>query len=98
MVNQAAWNQRSSGWLKSDQVSVPSGAGRMSASQIIERLEAALAALDPTAAVAWTKAYLDSGADRSHLAQRLALMSARFPNDPHNQQTPPSLLDDYGTN
>src|SRR5260370_511143 len=98
MVNQAAWNQRSSGWLKSDQVSVPSGAGRMSASQIIERLEAALASLDPTAAVPWTKAYLDSGADRSHLVQRLALMAARFGNDPHNQEIPQCLLEDYGKN
>ena len=35
MVNQAAWNQRSSGWLKSDPIKAPSGADRMSGSQII---------------------------------------------------------------
>ena len=35
MVNQAAWNQRSSGWLKSDPIKAPSGAGRMNGSQII---------------------------------------------------------------
>jgi hypothetical protein len=45
----------------------------MSGSQIIDRLEAALAALDAPASVAWTKAYIDSGEDRSLLAQRLAL-------------------------
>src|SRR6266481_1698512 len=59
MVNQAAWNQRSSGWLKSDPISAPSGADRMTGSQIIEQLEAALGALDPPEAVAWTRAYLD---------------------------------------
>jgi hypothetical protein len=98
MVNQAAWNQRNSGWLKSDLISAPGGADRMSGSQIIERLEAALGALDPVAAVAWTKAYLDSGEDRSLLVQRLALMAARFGNDPHNQEIPQCLLEDYAKN
>jgi hypothetical protein len=98
MVNQAAWNQRSSGWLKSDPISAPSGAERMTASQIIERLEEALAALDPPQAVAWTKAYLDSGADRALLVQRLALMASRVGNDPHNQEIPQCLLEDYAKN
>jgi len=98
MVNQAAWNQRNSGWLNSYPTSAPSGASRMSGSQIIERLEATLAALDPPASVAWTKAYLDSGEDRSILVQRLALMAARFGNDPHNQEIPQCLLEDYAKN
>jgi hypothetical protein len=98
MVNQAAWNQRSSGWLKSDPIGTPRGADRLTGGQIIERLEAALAALDAAGSVAWTKAYLDSGADRSLLVQRLALMAARFGNDPHNQEIPQCLLEDYGKN
>jgi hypothetical protein len=98
MVNQAAWNQKHSGWSKSNAISLPSGASRMNGSQIIERLEAALAALDPPASVAWTKAYLDSGEDRSLLVQRLALMATRFGNDPHNQEIPQCLLEDYGKN
>src|SRR5712691_442111 len=95
MVNQAAWNQRSSGWLKSDPITAPSSAARMTGNQIIERLEAAL---DAAQSVAWTKAYLDSGADRSLLVQRLALMAARFGNDPHNQEIPQCMLEDYGKN
>ncbi len=98
MVNQAAWNQRSSGWLKSDPIKAPSGAGRMTGNQIIGNLEAAIAALDPPQAVAWTKAYLDSGEDRSPLFQRLALMAARIGNDPHNQEIPQCMLEDYGKN
>jgi hypothetical protein len=98
MVNQAAWNQRSSGWLKPSRPAVPATAARLSGSQIIERLEAALAALDAAQSVAWTKAYLDSGADRWQLVQRLALMAARFGNDPHNQEIPQCLLEDYAKN
>jgi len=96
MVNQAAWNQRSSGWLKSDPIKAPSGGDRMNGNQIIEHLEAAIAALDPPQAVAWTKAYLDSGEDRSLLVQRLALLAARIGNDPHNQEIPQCMLEDYG--
>ena len=98
MVNQAAWNQRHSGWSKSNPINPPSGAGRMHGSQIIERLEAALTALDSPASVAWTKAYLDSGEDRAVLVQRLALMATRFGNDPHNQEIPQCLLEDYVKN
>jgi hypothetical protein len=98
MVNQAAWNQRSSGWLKSDPAKTPSGNDRMTGSQIIGRLEAAITALDPPEAVAWTKAYLDSGEDRSRLIGCLALMAARIGNDPHNQEIPQCLLEDYGKN
>ena len=98
MVNQAAWNQRSSGWLKSDPIEAPSSAARMTGNQIIEHLEAALAALNPPEAVAWTKAYLDTGEDRSRLVQRLALMASRLGNDPHNQEIPQCLLEDYRKN
>jgi hypothetical protein len=98
MVNQAAWNQRNSGWFKSAAIGAPGGADRLTGGQIIERLEAALTALDPAAAVAWTKAYLDSGQDRALLVQRLALMAARFGNDPHNQEIPQCMLEDYGKN
>jgi hypothetical protein len=98
MVNQAAWNQRSSGWLKSVPISPPSGAARMSGSQVIDRLEGAILALDPPEAVAWTRAYLDGGEDRSPLIQRLALIAARIGNDPHNQEIPQCMLEDYGKN
>jgi hypothetical protein len=98
MVNQAAWNQRCSGWLKPNPIATPTATGRLTGSQIIGRVEEALAALDPAQSVAWTRAFLDSGADRSLLVQRLALMASRFGNDPHNQEIPQCLLEDYGKN
>ncbi len=98
MVNQAAWHQKIQGWTKSEPISAPAGATRLTGDQIAGRLEAAMTALDTAAAEAWTQAYLDSGADRSLLVQRLALMAARFGNDPHNQEIPQCLLQDYGRN
>jgi hypothetical protein len=98
MVNQAAWNQRSSGWLKSEPMKAPGGADRLNGGQIIGNVEEAIAGLDPPQAVAWTKAYLDSGEDRSPLVQCLALMATRIGNDPHNQEIPQCMLEDYGKN
>ena len=98
MVNQAAWNQRGSGWLKPNRATAPGAAERLSGGQIIEHLGASLAALDPPEAVAWTQAYLDTGEDRSRLVERLALMAARIGNDPHNQEIPQCMLEDYGKN
>jgi len=48
--------------------------------------------------VAWTKAYLDSGADRGALVQRLALLACRMGNDPHNQEIAQNLLEDSRRN
>ena len=98
MVNQAAWNQKHMGWTKSETIAAPGSAERMTGAQIIGRLEEAMAAFDPAQSVAWTKAYLATGADRSPLVQQLALMASRFGNDPHNQEIPQCLLQDYGKN
>jgi hypothetical protein len=98
MVNQAAWNQKHMGWTKTAAVAAPGAAERMTGAQIVDRLEEAMAAFDPAQSVAWTKAYLASGADRAVLVERLALMASRFGNDPHNQEIPQCLLQDYATN
>ncbi len=98
MVNQAAWNQKHMGWTKTESAAAPGNAERMTGAQIIGRLAEAMAAFDPAQSVAWTKAYLASNADRMPLVQRLALMASRFGNDPHNQEIPQCLLQDYGKN
>jgi hypothetical protein len=98
MVNQAAWNQKHMGWTRIEPVDAPGNAERLTGAAIIERIEVALAACDPAQSVAWTKAYLESGADRSVLVRRLALMASRFGNDPHNQEIPQCLLQDWAKN
>jgi hypothetical protein len=98
MVNQAAWNQKHMGWTRTEPVRAPSNAERITGPQIIDRIADALASQDPVQAVAWTRAYLASGADRAPLVQQLAVMASRFGNDPHNQEIPQCLLQDYGKN
>jgi hypothetical protein len=76
----------------------PAGAAKMTAAQVLDRLEAALLALDGPQSVAWTKAFLDSGADRAPLIERLALVATRIGNDPHNQEIAQCLIDDHSRN
>jgi len=68
----------------------------MTAEQILDRMEAAIVSLDGPQSVAWTQAYLDSGADRPRLIHRLALVAASIGNDPHNQEIAQCLLSDHG--
>ena len=94
-VNQNAWHQARTGDLRPVAIKPPAGADRMSGEQILERMEAAIVSLDGPQSVAWTQAYLDGGADRSHLVRRLALVATSIGNDPHNQEIAQCLLHDY---
>lgn len=96
-VNQAAWHQARTGDLRAVAIKPPAGADRMTGEQILDRLEAAIIALDGPQSVAWTQAYLDSSANRAPLVRRLALVAASIGNDPHNQEIAQTLLHDYGT-
>ncbi|MGH7039740.1 MAG: hypothetical protein ACREE1_16565, partial [Stellaceae bacterium] len=60
--------------------------------------DAAVLDLNGPDSVAWTRAYLLSGADRKPLTERLALLASRMGNDPHNQEIGQILLEDYGKN
>ena len=67
----------------------------MSEVAILERIEEVVLALDPEESRNWTQAYLDSGADRGPLVQRLALIGCKIGNDPHNQEFAQITLEDY---
>jgi hypothetical protein len=95
-VNQAAWHQARTGDLRPAPIKPRAGADRMTAEHILDRMEAAIVSLDGPQSVAWTQAYLDSGADRPRLIHRLALVAASIGNDPHNQEIAQCLLSDYG--
>jgi hypothetical protein len=97
-LNQNAWHQARTGDLQLVERRPPSGAERMSGAQILERAEAAITALDGRQGVAWTEAYLASGADPASLVRRLALVASRIGNDPHNQEIALCFLEDYGKN
>jgi hypothetical protein len=97
-LNQAAYHQRHMGDLKPPPVATPAGADKLSAAQLLDRIEAAVLALDGPQGLGLTQAYLASGADRAPLVKRLALAATRLGNDPHNQEIAQCLLEDYAKN
>ncbi len=97
-VNRTAWSQNGIGECQPHEVVAASGASGLGANQTLERMEAAVLACDTDASASLAKSYLDSGADRGPLVQRLALLSSRLGNDPHNQEIPGGLLQDYAVN
>ena len=68
----------------------------MTGEQILDRMKAAIVSLDGPQSLAWTQAYLDSGADRACLVRRLALVATSVGNDPHNQEIAQCLLHAHG--
>ena len=97
-LNRAAWHQKLTGDLEPVTIKAPSAAASLGADAILERVEAAVTTLDGPGSVAWTQAYLDTGADAGLLAYRIALSATRLGNDPHNQEIAQCLLEDYPKN
>src|SRR4029077_21231847 len=70
-VNRAAWHQKGIGDAEPVKVRAAIAANKLSPEQILDRIDAAIVALNGPDSTAWTKAYLDTGADRKPLVQRL---------------------------
>jgi hypothetical protein len=94
-LNRAAWHQTLTGDLQGAAIRAPAAAERMSAGQILDRVESAVTSLNGPDSLAWTRAYLDNVADRAPLIRRLAIAATRLGNDPHNQEIAQCLLDDW---
>jgi hypothetical protein len=97
-LNRAAWHQKHTGDLDPVAIRAPAAAASLGAGAILDRVEAAITMLDGPSSVAWTQAYLDTGADTAALSYRLALAATRLGNDPHNQEIAQCLLEDYAKN
>ncbi len=95
-LNRNAAHQRHSGDLNPVAIRAPGSASKMSSAQLLDRVETAVGELNGPEGLAWTQAYLDSGADRAPLVQSLALIATRIGNDPHNQEIAQCMLEDYG--
>ena len=93
---------QSSGWVRDtpgngrNDAKAPAGASALTAAQILARLDEAQMALKTEDSVAWTRAYLEGGHDRTPLVRTLALAAVKEGNDPHNQEIGLCLLEDYG--
>jgi len=97
-LNRAAWHQKGIGDAEPITVRAPAGADKMTPQQVLDRMDAAVLALNGEDSRNWTQAYLDSGADKKPLVQRLALLACRMGNDPHNQEIGQVLLEDWPKN
>ena len=97
-ANRVAYNQQGLGEVHPVSPQVPSGAGSLSAEQILDRVDHAIVALHGDEAIGWAQAYCDSGADRDRLVQRIALAACKMGNDPHNQEIAQCMLMDFDTN
>ena len=97
-LNRAAWHQKGIGDAEPVTVRAPSGADKLTPEQILDRVDAAVLALNGPESAAWTRAYIESGADTKPLTQHLALLACRMGNDPHNQEIGQVLLEDWAKN
>ncbi len=97
-VNRAAWHQKGIGDAEPVTIGAAAGADKLTPAQILDRVDGAVLALNGPDSTAWTQAYIESGADKNPLVQRLALLACRMGNDPHNQEIGQVLLEDYAKN
>jgi hypothetical protein len=97
-ANRVAYHQQGLGEVHPVLLQVPSGAGSLSAAQLLDRIDTAIGALNGAEAIVWTQAYCNNLAERDSLVQRIALSACKMGNDPHNQEIAQCMLMDFGTN
>jgi len=97
-LNCTAWHQKNIGDQSSITIEAPGGADRLSQTQLLDRLEAAMRALNGPESAAWTRAYLDNAADRGPLIQPHRIRGRHHGYDTHNQEIAQVMLEDYATN
>jgi hypothetical protein len=97
-VNMTAWHQALTKELVVQPIPTPVTAPMLNRAQVAAKVNDAICALNGPESVAWTKAYIDHfGADDS-LIRTLALCSCKMGNDPHNQEIPQGMLEDFVKN
>jgi hypothetical protein len=94
-INQSAMWLRNTPGNGVQDTTPPSDSHSLSASQLLHNVDGAITELDPPQGVAWSRAYLEAGHDRSALVQTLAVAAAKMGNDPHNQELGLAFVDDY---
>ena len=97
-LNRTAYCQRGLGEAHPFAAKAPAGADRLSAKELLQRVDAAVCSLNGQESADWTQAYLDNVADRAPLVQCIALTATKLGNDPHNQEIAQCMLMDYGIN
>ena len=97
-LNRTAYCQRGLGEEHPFTARAPAGSDRLTSRQLLDRVDAAVCALNGQESADWTQAYLDNVADRTPLVQCIALTATKLGNDPHNQEIAQCMLMDHGVN
>ncbi len=97
-VNMTAWHQKLTDAYTPAPVHAPACAGRFSADDLLRRIDAAICSLNGPESLSWVQAYCDTVADRTPLVRTLALAACKLGNDPHNQEIPQNMLEDFAKN
>ena len=94
-INMTAWHQRNTGEMVAHPVQVPAGAEKLSADELLARIDVTTCAQNADESQAWMHAYLRNVADRAPLVALMALDACKIGNDPHNQEIPQNMLEDF---
>ena len=97
-LNRVAAHQRGTGDVHPVSIRAPRGASRLTAGQLLERIDVAICGLSGAESLAWTRAYCDNVADRQPLVECIALAACKLGNDPHNQEIAQCMLMDFAIN
>jgi len=97
-ANMTAWHQKLTKAFEVPTIPTPWTAAMFNERQLREQVDEAITALDGPQSLAWTKAYVDHVGATQSLIQTLAICSSKMGNDPHNQEIPQGMLEDYGKN
>ncbi len=97
-ISMTAHHQLHTGEMIARPVPAPPGAERLGADALLARIDAAICLQNAEEAQAWVRAYLENIADRGPLVRSLALAACKIGNDPHNQEIPQNMLEDFGKN
>ena len=94
-VTMTAWHQKGIGEMVAQPIHPPAGADKLSAGELLARIDVTTCAQNAPESLAWTQAYLRRVADRGPLVSLMALDACKLGNDPHNQEIPQNMLEDF---
>ncbi|HLY91295.1 MAG TPA: hypothetical protein VKQ27_20085 [Acetobacteraceae bacterium] len=97
-VNMTAWHQKLSNACASSTIHAPASAQGLDRDEMLRRIDEAICSFDGPASLSWVQAYCSSVPERVPLVRTLALAACKLGNDPHNQEIPQNMLEDFGKN
>ena len=97
-VNMTAWHQKLIDAFAPSPILTPACARNFDEDELLQQIDAAVCSLNGPESLSWVQAYCGIVADRTALVRTLALAACKLGNDPHNQEIPQNMLEDFAKN